>query len=208
MTTGYPAILLLDGRLGVVIGGGKIAARKVQSLRDAGARVRVVAPSITPGLRALDSVEIVMRAYAPGDLSGAAIAIAATGDETVNRAVYEEAVALGIPVNAVDDLAHCTFIAPSIIRRGEMLIAISTGGRGPALAVRLRERIEAMIGEGDAQMLRVLGALRDEECVAGDEDERRERWYRVVDSPEVLTLVRAGRFDDARAAGRALLTAP
>jgi len=208
VSTGYPAILLLDGKLGVVIGGGPVAERKVRTLLDAGAAVRIISPTLTPGLRALEGVEVVERAYRSGDLAGAAVAIGATEDADVNAAIFEEATASGIPVNVVDDVEHCTFIAPSIIRRGDLLIAISTGGRGPALAVRLREKIEREISDSCEIMLGVLGELRDEVTVPGDSDERRDRWYRVVDSPEVLEHVRAGRLDDARDLGRTLLTNP
>lgn len=209
MTTGYPAILVLDGRLGVVIGGGQIGGRKVQTLLDAGAKVKLIATDVTPALRAVGevgSIEIAEREYVAGDLAGAAVVIAATNDAAVNKAVYDEATAAGIPVNVVDDMEHCTFIAPSIIRRGDLMIAISTGGRGPALAVRLREKLEREIGEEYGQRLRLLGELRDEVLVPGDQDERRDRWYRVVDSIEVTELICAGRYDEALSKGRALLT--
>ncbi len=208
MTTGYPAILVLDGRLGVVVGGGKIADRKVQTLLDAGAQVRIVSTDLTAKLRkqARDGViEVIERAYERGDLKGAAVAIAATNDSHVNHEVYAEAMDQGIPVNVVDDVPYCTFIAPSIVRRGDLLIAISTGGRAPALAVRLRERLEREIGSEYGEMIALLGDLRDHVTVPGDEDERRERWYRVVDS-DVFDLVRSGRMDEARERARALLT--
>lgn len=207
MTTGYPAILILDGRLGVVIGGGPVAERKVRTLLDAGATVRLVAEEPSEGLRRMaerGGIELVERRYSTGDLGGAAVAIAATDEEATNEAVYRDAVDVGIPVNVVDDTSRCTFIAPSIVRRGDLLIAISTGGKAPALAVRLRERLQREIGEEYAAMLRLLGELREEVTVPGDQEQRAAAWYRVVDS-DVLELVRSGRADEARARARELL---
>ncbi len=207
MTTGYPAILLLDGRLAVVIGGGQIAERKVRTLRDAGAKVRLVADAITPVLRDLaesGEVELVERRYARGDLAGAVVGVAATDDEEVNRSVYADATEAGIPVNVVDNTALCTFIAPSIIRRGDLVVAISTGGAAPALAVRIRERLEQEFGDEYARFLELTAELREQVKVPGDQDERAKAWYRVIDS-DVMDLVRAGEIERARERATALL---
>lgn len=208
MTTGYPAILLLDGRLAVVIGGGQVSERKVRTLREAGAKVRLVADSVTSKLRDLadaGEIELVERRYVPGDLGGAVVAVAATDDEEVNRGVYAEAMEAGIPVNVVDNTALCTFIAPSIIRRGDLVVAISTGGAAPALAVRIRERLEREFGEEYARFLALTAELRETVDVPGDQDERAKAWYRVIDS-DVFDLVRAGDMDAARERAVALLT--
>lgn len=211
MPTGYPAILLLEGRLAIVIGAGAVAERKVRTLRDAGARVRVVSPEITAGLRrraGAGEIEILERRFRRGDLEGAAVVVAATDDSEVNQEVFEEATERGIPVNVVDDVDRCTFIAPSIVRRGDLVLAISTGGKSPALAVRIRERFEREFGEEFAQFLDLMGRLREEVRLEGDQDERAKAWYRVVDS-EVMDLVREGRLEDARArALQALRSAP
>ena len=207
MTTGYPAILLLDGRLAVVVGGGKVAERKVRTLRDAGAKVRLVAEKSTGKLRALaeaGEMELLERRYERGDLKGAAVAVAATDDEDVNRGVYAEATDEGIPVNVVDNTALCTFIAPSIIRRGDLVLAISTGGAAPALAVRIRERLEREFGDEYARFLELTAELRASVKVPGDQDQRAEAWYRVVDS-DVMDLVRAGEIQKARERATALL---
>jgi precorrin-2 dehydrogenase/sirohydrochlorin ferrochelatase len=207
MTTGYPAILLLDGRLAVVIGGGHIAERKVRTLRDAGAKVRLVADAVTPALRDLaeaGELGLVERRYARGDLAGAVVVVAATDDEEVNRSVYADATEAGIPVNVVDNTALCTFIAPSIIRRGDLVVAISTGGAAPALAVRIRERLEQEFGDEYARFLELTAQLREEVKVPGDQDERAKAWYRVIDS-DVMDLVRAGEIERARERATALL---
>ena len=207
MTTGYPAILLLEGRLAVVIGGGQVAERKVRTLLDAGAKVRVVSSEVTKGIRKrADSgdIELVERRYERGDLAGSAAAVAATDDEAVNRGVFAEATEAGIPVNVVDNVSLCTFIAPSIIRRGDLVVAISTGGAAPALAVRIRERLEREFGEEYARFLTLMAELREQIKVPGDQDDRAKAWYRVVDS-DVMDLVRAGELDRARERATELL---
>lgn len=207
MTTGYPAILLLDGRLAVVVGGGQVAERKVRTLREAGAKIRLVADTLTPALRDLaetGGVDLVERRFANGDLAGAAVAVAATDDEEVNRGVFAEATEAGIPVNVVDNTALCTFIAPSIIRRGDLVVAISTGGAAPALAVRIRERLEREFGDEYARFLELMAQLREQISVPGDQDQRAEAWYRVIDS-DVMDLIRAGDIERARERATTLL---
>jgi siroheme synthase-like protein len=207
MTTGYPAILLLDGRLAVVIGGGHVAERKVRTLLDAGARVRVVAEDPTRGIEARaerNEIELLQRRYRHGDLGGAVVAVAATDDEEVNRGVFAEATERGIPVNVVDQVELCTFIAPSIVRQGDLVLAISTGGNAPALAVRIRERLEREYGEEYGRFLELMGELRATVTVPGDQDERAKAWYRVVDS-DVMDIVRAGDTERARTRATELL---
>jgi len=207
MTTGYPAILLLEGRLAVVVGAGAVAERKVRTLLDAGAKVRVVAPDSTKKVRGLadaGDIELVDRRYERGDLAGAAAVVAATDDEDVNRGVFAEATSAGIPVNVVDNVSLCTFIAPSIVRQGDLVLAISTGGNAPALAVRIRERMEKEFGEEYARFLELMGELREEVKVPGDQSARAAAWYRVVDG-DVMDLVRAGDIEAARARAKELL---
>ncbi len=209
MTTGYPAILMLDGCLGVVIGGGAVGERKVRTLLEAGARVKVITPQATPRLQKLaeqDRIELHVRAYERGDLKGAAVVIASTDERDVNQAIYEEALDEGIPVNVVDDPPHCTFIAPSIIRRGDLLIAISTGGTNPAMAVRIRERLEKEFGPEYETYFDLIKRLKAEVDQASTQQERADAWYRVADS-NVLDLVRAGKIDKAYARAVELLGA-
>ena len=209
MTTGYPAILMLDGRLGVVIGGGAVGERKVRTLLEAGAKVKVITPEATPRLKKLaaaDTIELIERPYQRGDLKGAAVVIASTDERDVNQAIYEEALDEGVPVNVVDDPPHCTFIAPSIVRRGDLMIAISTGGTNPAIAVRIRERLEKEFGPEYEAYLDLIKRLKAEVDQAPTQQERADAWYRVVDS-NVLDLVRAGKIDKAYARAVELLGA-
>jgi len=124
----------------VVVGGGRVAARKTAGLVEAGARVRVIAPRALPEIEAH---RIDRRRYRSGDLHGAVLAFAATNDRAVNHAVALEARRRGIPVNVADAAAECTFLVPARIRRGELQIAVSTGGKSPRLARRLRLILEA-----------------------------------------------------------------
>src|SRR5262249_14692523 len=199
----YPVLLDLRGRRAVVIGGGTGAEGKVGPLIDAGADVPVIAPLLTAGLSLMvreGKLVHLERQYAVGDLIDAHIAIAATDDPEVNHAVDAEAEDRRIPINVVDDPTHCSFILPSIMRQGDLVVAVSTSGNAPALAVRIRERLERGLGEEDGQFLWLAGAIRGP--LAGrfpDFQIRKRLWYRLVDS-DVLALLRAG--DDSHAQQR------
>jgi precorrin-2 dehydrogenase/sirohydrochlorin ferrochelatase len=161
----FPIFLKLTGRPCIVIGGGDIAELKIDSLRAAEAQVTVVTPAASARIIEMsESGEIVwhQREYAPGDLSGQFLAVAATSNPAVNRAVFAEAEAAGILVNAVDDPPFCDFYFPSVVRRGELQIAISTAGASPALAQRLRKEIDAMLPLDAGEWLAELGNLRRE----------------------------------------------
>lgn len=197
----YPVFLDLRGRPCVVVGGDAAARAKVEGLLAAGARVTVVAPGLEPGLAALASSDAVRhraRAYRTGDLEGAFLALSVVADPAVAQPFWEEAEALGIPANVMDDVSRCSFIAPSIVRRGDLTVAISTSGRAPALAVRLRQRLERELGAEHGRFLELAGALRGplaEACP--DFEERRRLWYRLVDS-DVLDLLARGEDEAAR----------
>ena len=197
----YPVFLNLQGRHAVVVGGGAIAEQKVVGLLEAGARVTVVSPELTwklEDLAATGAIAVRRRAYQRGDLEGAFLTIAATDDRSANADVWAEAEQRGILLNAVDDLPHCSFIAPAIHRAGDIAVAVSTAGKSPALAVRLRERIRALIGRADAEFLDLLGELRP--AVAArvpDQKVRTRLWYEIVDS-DALEYVRRGDVAGAR----------
>ena len=142
MAAYYPVFLDLRDRPVVVIGGGRVAARKVAGLVEAGARVRVIAPQVAALLRAQ---RIERRRYRPGDLRGAVLAFAAANDRAVNHAVAVEARRRRIPVNVADSAEECTFLVPARLRRGDLQIAVSTSGRSPRLAKSLRQRLESVL---------------------------------------------------------------
>jgi len=201
MSAFYPVFLDLRGRRAVVIGGGAVAEQKVRGLVAAGAHVTVVSPDLLAGLTDLarrGAIEVRRRPYRGGDLAGAWLAIAAIDDRAVNEAVYAEAERLGIPLNAVDDLEHCSFIAPAIHREGDITIAVSTGGKSPALAVRLRQRIARLVGRAEARLCALLGELRPELAErVPDARVRTALWYAMVDS-DVIEFVRRGDSEGAR----------
>jgi siroheme synthase-like protein len=199
----YPVFLDLRERPCVVLGGCGMAEEKVKGLLNAGARVMVIAPTLTPALEELAAEGRILhraREYRPGDLEGVALAISTDRTPEVAAAVWQEARDRNILLNTVDDVPHCNFIAPAIVRRGDLSIAISTGGKAPVLAVRLRQRLEQEVGEEHARFLALAGAAR--EPLADRQPDfatRRELWYRLVDS-DVLDLLRLG--DEAAALGR------
>ena len=137
----YPLFMDVSGSRCVVVGGGGVASRKVRGLLESGARVVVVSPEVSPEVEAMD-VTIERRPYRPGDLAGAALAFAATDRREVNAAVTREARENGIPVNVADRPAEGDFALPSVLRRGGLQVAVSTGGASPTLARRVRDALE------------------------------------------------------------------
>ena len=149
MAFGLPISLDLTGRRAVVVGGGEVGEQKARALLDAGAAVTVIAERFVPGLKELarrGEVTLAHKPYTPGDLEGAFLAVAATNSPHVNRRIYEEAEERRVLLNAVDDVPHCHFAFPAILRRGDLRVAVSTGGRAPALAKWLRGRLSQLVG--------------------------------------------------------------
>ncbi|HEV2758987.1 MAG TPA: bifunctional precorrin-2 dehydrogenase/sirohydrochlorin ferrochelatase [Acidimicrobiales bacterium] len=192
----YPVNLVLDGRRCLVVGGGRVALRKVEGLLACGARVRVVAPRISPDLRALSQVVFEERRWQPDDLAGMWLVIAATDDPAVNGAVYDAGQRAGIWVNGADDPAHCSFTLPSVVRRGDLQVTVSTGGRSPALASWLRRRLEGEIGPEYETLLDILATERDGLRAAGVSTEGLD-WRSALDS-DMLDLIRTGDLTHAR----------
>ena len=195
MNTYYPIYIQLREQPCVVIGGGKIAEGKVEGLLSVQAQVTVIAPDLTSRLRELfesKQIRYLARAYQPGDLSGAFLVICATDQVEINHQVWQEATAHRQLVNVVDDTPRCNFIAPSIIRRGDLTIAISTSGKAPALAVRLKERLQRELGPEYEQFLELAGALREPLTRhVPDFETRKALWYELVDS-EILDMLAGG----------------
>ena len=161
----YPIFLDLTDRPCVVIGGGEVATRKVEGLLAAGARVTVISPQVSSEIARLrDEVRIahVAREYQEGDLEGFEVCMVATDDGTVNAQVAAEGRRRRVWVNASDDPANCDFILPSVIRRGDVVVAASTGGSSPALARRLREELQAFLSEDYAPLAELLRDVRRE----------------------------------------------
>jgi siroheme synthase-like protein len=170
----FPIFVKIEGRLIVVVGGGNIAETKIPSVLAAGARIRLVAPSITPQIAEwvrFGKIDWLPKQFEAVDLNGAFIVIAATSAPGVNEAVFREAEARGTLCNAVDDLEHCHFYYGSVVQRGDLQIAISTNGKSPALAQRLRTEFEADFGPEYEVWLQWLGAAREALRASGPSSE-------------------------------------
>ena len=195
MTTYYPVYIQLHEQPCIVIGGGKIAEGKMEGLLAAGAKVTIVSPDLTSHLHKLveqNQIAHISRAYQPGDLAGAFMVICATDQTEINHQVWQEASANGQLVNVVDDTPRCNFIAPAILRKGDLTIAISTGGKAPALAVRLKERLQDQIGSEYERFLELSGQLREPLARhVPDFETRKALWYELVDS-DALNLLAQG----------------
>jgi precorrin-2 dehydrogenase / sirohydrochlorin ferrochelatase len=201
MNTYYPVYVQLREQLCVVIGGGKIAEGKVDGLLAVQANVTVIAPALTAHLQELAKqmqIKYLARPYQPGDLTGAFMVICATDQTEINHQVWEEATANQQLINVVDDTPRCNFIAPSILRKGDLTIAISTSGKAPALAVRLKERFHRQIGPEYERFLELAGELREPLARhVPDFETRKALWYELVDS-EILDSLARGDEVSAR----------
>jgi precorrin-2 dehydrogenase / sirohydrochlorin ferrochelatase len=165
MSARYPIVLDVTDRRCLVVGGGPIAEGKVRGLLAAGARVTVVSPTLTPALAALAAAgRITHRArdYAEGDLEGAALALAATGDHAVSAAVLAEGRVRGVWVNAADDPERCDFFLPAVLRRGALAVAVSTGGASPALTRAVRDELERRLPAELGDLVEVVAEVRRE----------------------------------------------
>ncbi len=208
---GYPVFLIgLDRRRCVVVGGDGEAQRKVEGLLECDARVTVIAARATDrihALAALDELTWLERDYRSGDLEGALLVIVAEREPQLRARIRDDARAAGALVNVMDDAEHCDFIAGSVVRRGALTVAISTSGSAPAMAVRLRQRLERELGPELGEFLELMASVRDRVARRhSDFRRRRALWYRLVDS-DVLEHLRQGRREVALERLESLLAA-
>jgi siroheme synthase-like protein len=212
MAFGYPVLLELEGRRAVVVGELAVAAGKADGLLAAGATVTVVAPGPAAELDRLEAeprVTVRRRGYLPGDLAGAFVCVAGAADPLLRSAVAAEARAAGVLVNVMDDVPNCDFAAPAIVRRGDLVVAVGTGGRAPALASRLRAELAERFGPEWAELVELVGEVRAATLAdLPDLEQRASRWRAALDLEELERLVRAGRRDRAAERLRARLLAP
>lgn len=194
----YFISLDLAGKECLVVGGGQVAERKVRSLLECGARVKVVSPEISSGLKDMfEEGKIAYRCgfYDTSDLEGVFLVIGSTDREEVNRRVAADCSALNIIVNIVDDPGKSSFFVPAVVRRGSLTIAVSTDGKSPLLARKIREELEDAYGPQYGEFLDMLGDMR-EEIMNGisDSKDRRDIFENIVDDT-VLKLLKEGRMD-------------
>ena len=193
--TGWPVNLLVSGRKVVVVGGGRIAARKTGPLVTLGAIVTVIAPEISDEVRALN-VTVVERAFTAHDLDNAWFVVTATDIAAVNAAVFAAAEERRIFCNSADDPANCSATLLALVRQGDIVVAIGTGGRSPALATWLRQRVTAELGPEYLTLIEMLSEERETMRAAGHSSED-ANWQNVFASG-IVELVRAGHIDEAR----------
>lgn len=201
MPFAFPVALEVTGRVVRVIGRTSVALGKADDLIVAGADVTVIASGPATQLDALaaQGISILRRGYQRGDLAGSYVCIASDPDEKVREAISQEARANNVLLNMIDDVTHSDWAAPAIVRRGDLILAISTGGRSPSLARRLREELEVAFGPEWEDAMELLGELREDSLrLYPDSDERARRWRSALDTNELIDLLRDDRGDTAR----------
>src|SRR4051812_10075255 len=196
----YPIYLDIEERNVVIVGGGNVCARKAETMMKYGARVTIVSPEFTDEIEqwARDgALAIKRKPYETADIEGANIVIASTDDQRVNEQIAADCRARRIPVNVVDVTPLCEFIVPAIIEKGSIQIAVSTGGKSPALARTLKEDLQRAIGPEYAEVNDVLGSLREEAKKVLPTDVDRKRFFDAIIANGILDMLREGRRRDA-----------
>ena len=182
----YPIFIDLQGKKAIVVGGGTVAQRKIETLLECGAVVHVVARQLTPALSRYveeGKIRLMGHEFRESYLNGASVVIAATDDPLINHQVSMNAREKGLLINAVDQPSDCNFIVPSVLRRGDLLIAVSTSGKSPALAKNVRETLEKKFGSEYELLLNLMGHLRKEILSRGlSQAENRRIFHKLVDS--------------------------
>ena len=193
MSIYYPMMMNLSQRRCLVIGGGAVAERKVASLLEAGGLVILVSPNVTPRLAAMATTELIHhlpRRYRRGDLRGAFLCVVATNDRRLQKQIWKEAKEQGVLANIADSAEACDFLVPSYFRRGDLLVSISTAGKSPALAKRIRRDMEGRFGREFEVLLEVLTSLRPRILEEVKDPKRRRSILERTGDPDLLTLVR------------------
>lgn len=197
----YPVYLDLCRKKSLVVGGGKVAERKIQSLLDCGAQVYVVSPKITPVLGELartGKIVHIQRSYTATDLENAFLVISATDNDKINKRVAADCLERNILINVVDDPAKCNFIVPSVYRQGALSISVSTEGRSPVLARKIKEDLPGLFGPEYGEFLELMGTLRERiKTTVAVPEERRRLFYDLVNS-DILDLLKNGQHEKVK----------
>lgn len=157
----FPFFMDLSAGEGLIVGGGRVALRKIRGLLDCGARLTVCAPSLLPELEAIPGLTLLRRPFEPSMAEGKLFAVAATGDRALNRRISDLCREKNIPVNVADDREGCTFLFPALVRRGPLTVGVSTGGASPGGAVYWKNRIDRLIPPDAGDVLDYLAGLRE-----------------------------------------------
>jgi len=195
----YPLFLKLSGKRCVVVGGGRVAVRKVESLLAAGAEVTVVSPQFAADLLRLDNLRLIQREFTSADFEGAFVVIAATDSREANERAATEARRNGALVNVVDDPERSDFFVPACVERGDLVVAVSTGGASPALARRIREKLENLFPESYRTWVALLREVRPLVLDGVPAERRREVFEKLADE-SILALIERRGAAEARAA--------
>ncbi|MHB1418628.1 MAG: precorrin-2 dehydrogenase/sirohydrochlorin ferrochelatase family protein [Bacillota bacterium] len=191
----YPVCLNIEGRICLVVGGGQVAERKIKSLLDAGASVRVVSYELTVNLHDLADRGLIsyrQGGYTTGDLSGVFLTIGASDDPATNSRVASESNERGILCNVVDDPSRSSFFTTAVVRQGDLTISISTGGQCPMLARRIREQLEGGFGPEYVQFLELMGQIRPLVKERYPDPEQRSRVFQQLVDSDLLLLISNG----------------
>ena len=198
----YPVFLNLSETVCLVVGGGTVAERKVDSLLQAGGNISLVSPELTLHLQALEKegrITVCQRSYQPDDLAGVALVIAATDDTTLQQHVAADAKRVGVLCNIVDQPALCSFIVPAVIKQGDLAIAVSTSGASPALAKRICRDLAEQFGPEYALALQLLGRIRERIIREKRTVEERQRLFTGLAESALLDYLRERRADKVNA---------
>ncbi len=204
----YPILVDLEGKTALVVGGGGVAERKVETLMDCGASIRVVSKTLTPKLKEWVSsarIEHGGDAFSTGNLEGVFLVIAATDDQALNHEISYKARERGLLINAVDQPSDCNFIVPSIVKRGDLLISISTSGQSPAMAKKLRKDLEGQFGEEYEVFLRLMGRLRKRILTMGMTQKENSRIFERIVHSDILKALSRGDTESAESTLRQIL---
>ena len=195
----YPVYLDIQNRNCLVVGGGSVGTRKVKMLLKCGAIVTVVSPVVSEPLKALaDSRAITLhqRSYRSSDLAGMFLVIGATDDEPLNRQISQDANRLDLLCNIADQPRDCNFILPSIVNRGDLTISISTSGKSPALAKKLRKSLEDQFGDEYAVLLQLMGAIRKKLLSRSHEPEAHKKLFEQLINAGLVDMIRDDKTAD------------
>lgn len=195
----YPAYLDIRNRRCLVVGGGRVGTRKVKTLLDCGARVTIISPQVSQQLKKLadnQRATIKNRSYQPEDLEGVFLVIGATDDEKLNRQISRDAEKRGLLCNIADRPEICNFILPSIVHRGDLTISISTAGKSPAMAKKLRQDLEKQYGPEYADFLRLMGAIRQNLLSQAHAPEAHKGLFEQLINSGLLELIRENRIEE------------
>ena len=198
----YPVCLDIRDKLCVVVGGGEVALRKVQGLLAARARIRVISPEVEPELDLLagqGKIDWRRKAYAPDDIAQALLVFAATDDRATQQLVCRQAARDGQLVNVADDPACCNFQVPATFRRGDLTIAVATGGKSPAVAAMIRGKLEGEFGPEYELLLNLMALVRRQVVAGSHSQAERKNIYKKILHDDIVEWIRRGKVDLVRA---------